>query len=556
MRRSGLSCLLVLGLALAAGAEEEPGAEPGIGRPVGRLPTLGVSHLDIERADDRDAARLERLGPLGRLWVKTVPIRWDSVEPTASRGGRGTYTWTAVDRAVRIWQLAGFEPVPVLSPASSWAAQPRAQTAWAKRVRRELTKGEADVVLRTATGVAPPRMERWRDWERFVAAFVERYDGDGTSDMPGLRRPLRYVQIMDRVDLPSAWVGSADDYLRLLHHTRLGVEATGSKTRVIHAAIDLRVTGHAPLPPDDAAWRFRLEQQAPKSPASARLEVLRSFEFIQRTIEMPRLFDVMAHVGAPNLQDDEANLTFLRALLDRNEGSAKEIWLVDNPVTKLARSRVPRTKGPAREEQRIRGRWLPVARFKQHSEHRKALTWVRRGQAYDLIRSYCRARAAGADAVLFFPRADRQTDAALRPEGSPGLPAGLLQTSGEGALRAHTPGPMWFAWRQLWRHTRGHSKVSEAEIGAPGRSIVFDVPVERRHPFVAVLLLDSHLSWAGEPGKTPPTRPVAVALPNGRYVLEGCDTGEKQPERREVVVDDGMLIVPLGPAPIYVIPLD
>lgn len=554
MRAPALLLALLLLAPPGARAEEEP--EPGIGRPVGRLPTLGVSHLDVTRAEDRDPGRLEKLGALGRLWVKTVPIRWDQVEKTASRDGRGTYTWTEVDRAVRIWQLAGFEPVPVLSPASAWAEQPRERTAWARRVRRELARDEAEVVLRSASGVAPPQMARWRDWERFVAAFVERYDADGKDDMGGLRRPLRYVQIMDRVDLPSAWLGSADDYLRLLHHTQLAVEQANPATRVIHAAIDLRVTGHPPLPPDDAAWKFRLEQQAPKSPPAARLEVLRSFEFIQRTIEMPRLFDVVAHLGSGNLQDDEANLRFLRALLDRSGGRDKAIWLVDNPVTKLARSRVPRTKGPSRDEARIRGRWLPVARFPKHSEHEAAMAWVRRGQAFDLIRSYCRARAAGADSVLFFPRADQQTDATLRPAGSPGLPAGLLETQDDGSFRSHTPGPLWFAWRQLWRHTRDHAGVSEAEIGASGRSIVFAVPVERRHAFVAVLLLDSHLSWAGEPGKALPTRQVAVALPNGRYLLEPCDTGEQPPARREVEVSDGMLIVPLGPAPLYVIPLD
>lgn len=555
-----LMLLLPLALASLVGADEERKDEeaPGLGRPTGRLPSIGVSHWDVERIEDRDAGKLDKLGTLGRMWVKTVAIPWGRVERKPYRGGIRAYDWSDVDRAMLLWQLAGFEPVPVLSPRCAWAGIPIDKTDWAKRLAATLAPGEVEIALRSGIGAAPPATGRWGGWERFVEAFIERYDGDGKQDMPGLRRPLRYVQILDRVDLPAYWLGSGEDYLRLLHHAGLGRERANPTVRIIHGAVDLQVVGYAPLPPDDAAWKFRFADRVPKTPPAARMEALRAHEIVSRTIEMPRLFDAIAHVGTHNLADDSVNIRFLRALLDRNEGgSVKEIWLIDNPVTKLSPSRVPRAKEATREERAIRRRWLPVARLRKHSEHWKAMTWVRRGQAYDLIRSYARARAAGASSVLFYPRADQVPDAPFKPNAeNPGIPPGLLSSVDDGSFVTHTPGPMWYAWRQLWRHTQGHSKVVEADIAAQGRSIVFDVPARRKLPFVAILLLDTHLSWAGAPGEEAPKQRVVVPLPNGRYVLESCDTGENQPGRKEVVVTDGVLVVELGPAPVYVIPRD
>lgn len=51
-----------------------------------------------------------------------------------------------------------------------------------------------------------------RDWARFVGAVVERYDGDGQEDAPGLTRPVRYIQagnefLSDR-NRSGGWAGS------------------------------------------------------------------------------------------------------------------------------------------------------------------------------------------------------------------------------------------------------------------------------------------------------------------------------------------------------------
>lgn len=63
-------------------------------------------------------------------------------------------------------------------------------------------------------------------WYKYVHAFVERYDGDGFQDMPGLQKPLKYYEMYNEPDLRQGWThlpepaahqfnGNVNDYVRL-----------------------------------------------------------------------------------------------------------------------------------------------------------------------------------------------------------------------------------------------------------------------------------------------------------------------------------------------------
>lgn len=41
----------------------------------------------------------------------------------------------------------------------------------------------------------------WEDYKKWVSALIERYDGDGTDDMPGLKIPVKYWEVMNEPDL-------------------------------------------------------------------------------------------------------------------------------------------------------------------------------------------------------------------------------------------------------------------------------------------------------------------------------------------------------------------
>ena len=63
----------------------------------------------------------------------------------------------------------------------------------------------------------------------FVRALVERYDGDGKEDMPGLKKPVRFWQVGNEPDLASSdWEG----YANLVQITTTAVKASCSHCQV------------------------------------------------------------------------------------------------------------------------------------------------------------------------------------------------------------------------------------------------------------------------------------------------------------------------------------
>jgi hypothetical protein len=536
-----LALLVLLGASPArAGAPALPAAAPW----------AGLDALDPLDPADRDPARLERLGGFGRAWVRTAPIPWGALEPAPPHAGVARYDWKALDEAVVVWQLAGLDPVLVLEPRSPWASVPAEDSDWFARVRKTLPAAEATEALRGATGCAPPRPERWRDWQRFVQDVVERYDGDGVRDAPGLRRPVRHVQVLGRVD-PAAWLGSAADTLRLLHHAGLALEAADPRARLLAPALDLRATGHDPRP-DEREWTWRIDHLvAPGASPLARLEVQRAFGIARRLLEMVRLVDVVCLVGSGNLDDDAGDLAFLRQRLDAGGGRGKGLWLVADPTRKLDPPAGDQP-GPDQAELRLRRHWLAPALDPRHGEHAKAAAWLRRGQAFDLVRSLCRARAAGADVVLLEAPADRPCRGQRRGRAHEGQ--GLLARAAGGRAGERRTAS-WYALGQALDLLGGAQRVDESRFETPGRSIIFHLAAGTEPAWVAVLLLDPRLSWAGVPGTPPARRDVLVPVPSGTYLLEEVRTGPGAPRRERVTAREGVLSVSLGPAPAYIIPL-
>ena len=439
----------------------------------------------------------------------------------------------------------------VLSPRNPWACGSKEKSAWARAVRETLPTAEAKAALGSASGTPAPRADTWAKWERLVRDLVERYDGDGKDDMPGLRRPVVHFQILEDAASPASWLGSVEEYMRLLHHGGLGARRACKQSRVLATGVDVAGTGYDPFP-DQREHEFRIERLVPEDAILSRLELARSFRLLEALLNMPALYDVLPQVGNDSHADDVANLRFLRRSLDEHAGKDVSLWLVDNATLKLGDARTPGAVGPKKGERRLRQRWLSAARNPAHPEHAEALPWMRRGQAFDLLRSLGRARAAGADVVLFCCAWDGAPSRA--GTGAPGR-GGLLSESGRtgpaaGSLRT----PAWYALAQAVRLLGGHRSAGETSIGAPGRSVIFHFHAKQDRPWIALMSLDARLSWAGEPGQALPRRDVLIPLPNGRYVLEACRVGPEAPERRTVVVSNGMLTLTMTPAPLYVIP--
>ena len=82
----------------------------------------------------------------------------------------------------------------------------------------------------------------WEEYETWVKAVVERYDGDGTDDMPGLGQPVTHWEAFNEPDLPDMgdgslqfFVGEPADYGELLKHTYQAVKSADREAKVLIA---------------------------------------------------------------------------------------------------------------------------------------------------------------------------------------------------------------------------------------------------------------------------------------------------------------------------------
>jgi hypothetical protein len=68
-------------------------------------------------------------------------------------------------------------------------------------------------------------------WKLWVTSTVERYDGDGVQDMPGLVEPVRYWHAEQ--EWPIWWDGTVDEYISTLALTYAAVKAADPQGQVI-----------------------------------------------------------------------------------------------------------------------------------------------------------------------------------------------------------------------------------------------------------------------------------------------------------------------------------
>lgn len=134
---------------------------------------------------------------LGISWLSLQPhVLWMAVERTP-----GIYHWSALDEEVRALQRFGLDLTMVLSPLINAFGDER----------EELTSVLAEYpsfihFMRQGVGAdyrLHPQAETLPLWRAFVRSAVDRYDGDGENDMPGLRYRVRNWHVVEEYPTPS-----------------------------------------------------------------------------------------------------------------------------------------------------------------------------------------------------------------------------------------------------------------------------------------------------------------------------------------------------------------
>ena len=170
-------------------------------------------------------------------WVRPHPgpFVWEKLEPE-----EGEFDFSESDNVVKKAQEMGIEILATIWPFADWD-----QEKWGDIDR---FVEEVDFPDLPTSRYKPYDMQEYKE---FVKKLVERYDGDGIDDMPGLEKPVKYWEVLNE---PSTGVtnelkgenkaffkGNADDYFEILKTTYEAIKEADPEAKVLNG-------GMVPLP--------------------------------------------------------------------------------------------------------------------------------------------------------------------------------------------------------------------------------------------------------------------------------------------------------------------
>ena len=138
---------------------------------------------------------------------------WSAVQPEQG----GTYVWGTVDKFVAAFQQAGFRHLTLML---------RGESPWASvdPPRPPVHRGDTTV---------KPEFEE--DFTAYVQTYVERYDGDGVDDMPGLLYPVLLYGFAPEF---STYVpGTAASYIHMLELAYPAVKRANAEAQLMNAGM-------------------------------------------------------------------------------------------------------------------------------------------------------------------------------------------------------------------------------------------------------------------------------------------------------------------------------
>ncbi len=170
----------------------------------------------------------------GATWVKFNDMSWSVVEPfKPGADGKDHFFFTDLDTSVREWDDQDFNIFMVLRSLNTWGI--RDQIPFCDHGAIQFNLG------------APSRMplpENEQSYKNFIAAVVDRYNGDGKNDItPALKHPIKVYEIEseaagDRANL--FFQGTSTDYKHLLDMATSAARSVDPTVKIILNGTNLR----------------------------------------------------------------------------------------------------------------------------------------------------------------------------------------------------------------------------------------------------------------------------------------------------------------------------
>jgi hypothetical protein len=169
-------------------------------------------------------------------WVRPHPgpFVWNHIEKE-----KGKFTWEEVDKYVVYAQEHNQTILATIWPHANWeqksCKRKKARSPFGKKFTKYLSK--------------PCSMD---DYKNFLLQLVDRYDGDGVNDMPGLTKPIKYWDIMNEPEFKMFFKGSKEDFVEIFNFSSKIIKGKQKEAVIVMA-------GAAGMFPENKKfWKYAL----------------------------------------------------------------------------------------------------------------------------------------------------------------------------------------------------------------------------------------------------------------------------------------------------------
>ena len=171
------------------------------------------------RFGDLTELRDERMRGKDNQWVRPHPgpFIWNGIERE-----KGVFSWEAADKYIVYAQEHNQKTIATIWPHANWeqksCKRKKARSPFGRKFTKYLSK--------------PCSME---DYKNFLIKLVDRYDGDGKNDMPGLTKPIIHWQIMNEPEFKMFFKGTEDDFVEIFNFSSKLIKSKQTDAVIIMA---------------------------------------------------------------------------------------------------------------------------------------------------------------------------------------------------------------------------------------------------------------------------------------------------------------------------------
>jgi len=183
---------------------------------------------------NKEQSHLSRVGPTkNAYWLRACDLTWNNIEPS-----KGEYDWKMMDARIKELTGEGIYPLVTIRPFANWDQQV-CHSDSLYDAEMDPMKGGKLKVGKPCDMVA---------YQEFLKKAIERYDGDGIDDMPGLTIPIKYWEILNEPVMQGNstggmgeelkfFVGTSDEYLDILKASYQTIKEADPEAQVVQGGM-------------------------------------------------------------------------------------------------------------------------------------------------------------------------------------------------------------------------------------------------------------------------------------------------------------------------------